>query len=278
VLHGAGEIVLLGGERNVAENADDDSKSEDDEAEGMTGQVTASVEILRRGSNIFEVLPPLSCAPLAGSAALTVDEGESGEGQVLLIGGLSRSYDETLAVHKVDLATGVCTPLPSLLFNGHGLTAARVPDGRIVSVGDNCPITGQACQVLEPPEHGSSSEADWVWRALPCVSVGRFCGGGCVLSDGRFAVFGGADNNNIPMSSCEVLTIDSGAEQWELLPPMLDARHAFACAAIGGCVIVAGGENLTTVEVYEEALGRWRRLPCSLPNATELVFTGSALM
>jgi hypothetical protein len=25
-----------------------------------------------------------------------------------------------------------------------------------------------------------------------------------------------------------------------------------------GCVIVAGGSNLVTAEVYEEALGRWR--------------------
>jgi hypothetical protein len=37
---------------------------------------------------------------------------------------------------------------------------------------------------------------------------------------------------------------------------MHEERHAFACAAIGGCVIVAGGDGLITAEVYEEALGR----------------------
>jgi hypothetical protein len=33
-------------------------------------------------------------------------------------------------------------------------------------------------------------------------------------------------------------------------------------------VIVAGGGvgSIITAEVYEEALGRWRRLPCTRPN------------
>jgi hypothetical protein len=37
---------------------------------------------------------------------------------------------------------------------------------------------------------------------------------------------------------------------------MHEARWCFACAAIGGCVIVAGGHASVIVEVYEEALGR----------------------
>jgi hypothetical protein len=59
---------------------------------------------------------------------------------------------------------------------------------------------------------------------------------------------------------------------------MHEARREFACAAIGGCVIVAGGGDSITVEAFEEGLGRWRQLPCSLPFDTELCGAGSALM
>jgi len=99
-----------------------------------------------------------------------------------------------------------------------------------------------------------------------------------VLSDGRFAVFGGMDFSNATISSCEALTLDADGEHWDVLPSMHEARRGFACAAIGGCVIVAGGVGSITVEGYEEGLRRWRRLPCSLPFDTELFGAGSAVM
>jgi hypothetical protein len=102
-----------------------------------------------------------------------------------------------------------------------------------------------------------------------------------VLSDGRFAVFGGGTGayGVTPTASCEVLTLDGDIARWDPLPPMHEARRRFfACAAIGGCVIVAGGQGSITAEVYEEALGRWRRLPCSLPHGEMLSFMGSAVM
>ena len=110
------------------------------------------------------------------------------------------------------------------------------------------------------------------------MSVGRFGGGGCVLSDGRFAVFGGGDNSRAPTASCEALTLAGGIARWDPLPPMHEARRLFASAAIGGCIVVAGGSGSITVEVYEEALGRWRRLPCNLPQDVQLFVMGSALM
>ena len=59
---------------------------------------------------------------------------------------------------------------------------------------------------------------------------------------------------------------------------MHEGRVHSACGAIGGCVIVADGESSITAEVYEEALGRWRRLPCSLPHNAGFMWMGSALM
>ena len=204
---------------------------------------------------------------------------------MVLLGGWTQDVGRTSAVQKVDLATGLCTAQPPLLSQ-HGVlaacTAARLADGRIVCVGTNADgsLPGTA-QLLEPPppEHGSLTEPSWQWRYLPDMSVGRAYGRGCVLSDGRFAVFGGnSSGSGTTTASCEVLTLDGDIERWDPLPPMHEARKAFACAAIGGCVVVAGGPGSITAEVYEEALGRWRRLPCSLPHNNRLVWMGSALM
>jgi hypothetical protein len=35
------------------------------------------------------------------------------------------------------------------------------------------------------------------------------------------------------------------------------AREYFACAAVDGCPIVAGGEGLKSAELYDAALNRW---------------------
>jgi hypothetical protein len=109
---------------------------------------------------------------------------------------------------------------------------------------------------MEPPPHGSPSEASWQWRALPNTSAVRLGGRGCVLSDGRFIVFGGTTASNAIIPSCEALTLDADGERWDVLPSMHEARCGFACAAIGGCVIVAGGWGSITAEVYEERLGQ----------------------
>jgi hypothetical protein len=224
---------------------------------------------------------------MSSSAAVAIEESESELGQVLLIGGDDEDADVSSAVHKVDLATGVCTPQPPLLSHLgslDGCSAARLADGRIVCVGKNASgsLDGTA-QVLEPPEHGSASDdASWQWRYLPAMSymsVRRYCGRGCVLSDGRFAVFGGLESGGAKRS-CEALTLDGDVERWDPLPQMHDPRHGIACVAIGGCVIVAGGYCLITAEVYEEATRRWRRLPCDIPSddSSQLRWMGSALM
>jgi len=271
---------------------------------------TAGVEILERDSsgavgNTFEILPPLSCGLIGPSAAIVIDESESDRGQVLLIdtgdeGNTWYEYETShlsLTVRKVDLATGVCTAQPSLLCpQGHHVydcTAGRLPDGRVVCAGTTCMFLSDPetyddveyysmAQILEPPPHGSSSEASWQWRALPGMSVKRVQGVGCVLSDGRFAVFGGGDayGNGINTSSGEALTLDADGARWSPLPPIHEElRGGSTCAAIGGCVIYADGGGLTAIaEVSEEGLGLWRWFPCSRFPGSWIGLTRSALM
>jgi hypothetical protein len=262
-----GSVVVLGGQLS--------------EAGPLQDSMTASVEILGCDSEAG-TLPPLSCGPLECAAAIEIEESESEQGQVLLIGG----YDGqglTRAVHKVDLATGVCTPQPRLTVLQTVLTGARLLDGRVVCTGGIQGGFAAVAEVLEPPARGSQTdEAGWQWRVLPAVSRDQGCGG-FLLSDGRFAVFGGfLANHGLCTSSCEALTLDDGDERWEPMQPMIEGRANFVCAAVGGCVIVAGGHNVTQVaplpdEVYDEALGRWKRLPCTFP-IDGMTWAGSALM
>jgi hypothetical protein len=121
--------------------------------------------------------------------------------------------------------------------------------------------------MLGPPVQGAM-DAAWAWRALPPMSAERYGCGGCVLSDGRFAVLGGLLGlSTIAItSSCEALSFgDDG--HWTLLPPVHYVRVYFACAAVAECIIVAGGLRCTSPEVFDEVLGRWLRLPCDLPHS-----------
>jgi hypothetical protein len=96
------------------------------------------------------------------------------------------------------------------------------------------------------------------------------------MSDGRFAVLGG------DTSSCEALAIGDDDEHWEPLLVMHAPRLYFACAAVAGCIIVAGGQGRSSAEVYDEVLGRWLRLPRGLPHdgwsMGRLACMGSALL
>jgi hypothetical protein len=105
-----------------------------------------------------------------------------------------------------------------------------------------------------------------------------------VLSDGRFAILGGNGvtnngNGSVLLSSC--LTLSTHGGHWVLptpsMPAMFDSRASFACAAVAGCVIVAGGNTRRSAEVYDESVRRWFRLPCDLPYETH-GWMGSALL
>jgi hypothetical protein len=229
--------------------------------------------MLLEGAGAFVELPPLSCGAISGAAAVVVDEKDSVQGQVLLIGGAGNGGAWTSSVQLVDLATGVCTLQADLLHKSRHFAAARLLDGRIVCTGGRLPAT--AAEILSPPVQGLM-DAAWTRRELPPMSVGRHACGGCVLSDGRFAALGGI-SNYVGTSSCEALSFGAD-EHWTPLQPMHDERAYFACAAVAECIIVAGGWQCTSAEVYDEALGRWLRLPCNLPHNGGYCALGSALM
>mmetsp|Transcript_13956 Transcript_13956/g.22858 ORF Transcript_13956/g.22858 Transcript_13956/m.22858 type:complete len:234 (-) Transcript_13956:216-917(-) len=120
--------------------------------------------------------------------------------------------------------------------------------------------SGHLCDPTQKAKVSSPSDEQsvryrllWMVRSLPCA-------------------------NALGMRRCEVLTLDADGARWYPIAPMHEPRRGFACAAMGECVIVAGGEGSTTSEVYEEGLGRWSRLPCCILHNGQLLRMGSALM
>jgi hypothetical protein len=207
---------------------------------------TSSVEMLssRGEEGAFVDLPPLSCGEIFAAAAIAVEESVSAAGQVLLLGGVDDDDEGMSTVHLVDLATGACARQPDLLHSrANNQAAARLPDGRIICSGDMDGDTYSSTEVWGPPEQGAP-DAPWTWSELPATSVARQACCGCVMSDGRFAVLGGHGGHGHYFSSCEALVLDGDAH-WEPLPPMRESRSYFECAAVAGCVFVAGGYNRT---------------------------------
>jgi hypothetical protein len=254
-----GALVVLGGE--ISSN-----------------DITSSVEMLIEGQGAFKAFPSLSCGGIMDAGTVVVEEDDSTAGQVLVLGGWTDDFEQASAVHLVDVATGVCTPQPNLLQARDQFAAARLPDGCVVCVGgcgDNyVPIPSAV--VLQPPVQ-AALDAAWTRRELPALSAGRYGCRGCVLSDGRFAVLGGLSSNHQLLSSCETLAVDE-IQHWEPMSPMHDSRNHFACTAVAGCIIVAGGQGLKSVEVFDEVLDRWLRLPYDIPIDGGLSSMGSALL
>ena len=179
---------------------------------GRTSELgfASSVEMLSSEEGRFVELHPLSCGGISGAVAIPVEESDSALGQVLLLGGVVQGIGAVSTVHLVDLATGVCTPaqVPALLTPRYRFVVERLPDGRIVCMGSTGYFSLPG-EVYGPLELGAPDGA-WSWRPLPAMSVLRVGCGGCVMSDGRFAVLGGWTDVGDDTPSCEALVTSDG--------------------------------------------------------------------
>jgi hypothetical protein len=216
-----GTIVVLGGRGGVT----------------SFDRRTSTVEMLSEEQGAFVNLQALSCSIIFGASAIAVEESDSAAGQVLLFSGQVLSEGIESEVHLMDLAAGTCTRQPDMLHARHHFATARLRDGRVVCAGGQNSSNSTA-EVYGPPVQAAPN-GPWTWKEMPAMSVGRLGCGGCLMSDGRFAVLGGYSNGQ-STSSCEALVVGDD-DHWQPLAPMHDSRRFFACAAVAGCVIVAGG-------------------------------------
>ena len=260
-----GALVVLGG---FVEKGDEE-------------ETTSSVETLsKQPGGVFTNLPPWSCGGIANAVAIAVEESDSVAGQVLLLGGTNTEGNApSTAVHLVDLATGTCTPQPALLYSRCNFSAVRMSNGRVVCAGGLGSDGTHSTIEVWGSSANQASRAASTWTQLPSMTDGRFDCCGCVMSNGCLAMLGGKTADMVDMSSCEMPVVGED-EQWHSLPPMHQERSGFACAAIAGCIIVSGGQDTQSAEVYDEVRNQWILLPCSGgPFAEEdLLAIGSAVL
>jgi hypothetical protein len=239
---------------------------------------TSSVEMLPAEEGAFVDLPPLSCGRRCRAARSGVQPRSRWMRATAPRGRCSCSEDRCRVVQyrwcTWSIWPPACAHPAGLPCSARALIL--LPLG--YQMGASCAREDSAVAIFRrrrcggPPVQGAP-DAAWTWRQLPAMSAARHDCRGCVMSDGRFAVLGGV-SSGVATSSCEALAI--GDEQWMPLMPMHVARYGFACAAVAGCVIVAGGVGRNSAEVYDEVRGRWLRLPFNLPH--DLGGMGSAFL
>jgi N-acetylneuraminic acid mutarotase len=106
------------------------------------------------------------------------------------------------------------------------------------------------------------------WRILPRPPEARAAAGAAATSAGKVYVVGGRTEGGLAR---DALVLDLTTRRWSRAPGPTPREH-LAAAALRGLVYAVGGRrygydtNVATVEAYDPAARRWRRLP-ALPSA-----------
>ncbi|EFJ31108.1 hypothetical protein SELMODRAFT_88328 [Selaginella moellendorffii] len=144
-----------------------------------------------------------------------------------------------------------------------------------------------------------------LWHTLPLFpsSIARLSNfGTAALHRQLFVVGGGSDEvdhatgeRDRPFASAAVWCFDALQGRWEARSPMLTPRSQFACAAVAGKIVVAGGfgcsrRPLASAEIYDPEADRWEAIAdvgevhnaaCSglvLGGAMALLYKGHSLV
>lgn len=123
------------------------------------------------------------------------------------------------------------------------------------------------------------------WHALPPAPGAdprsTHCGFACVALHERFLVLGGfpvspppeedggggGSSHRRPAATCAVMSFDPYRKRWSEVAGMRTPRCDFACSAVRGRVLVAGGcdspgsQGLASAECYDVLEDRWEDLP-----------------
>ena len=165
----------------------------------------------------------------------------------------------------VDLATGICKPLPTLHLHGRSSFASgQLPDGRVVCLGD-VGAGGdslQSAEAYKPPYQGPKN-AVGSSRHLPALRWKRMLQFPWMRDERRPPSVAGTTMVSVNHLLCarlwySPLTMPTGycSHLCCLCETALHAQHA-----VVGCIIVAGDVHLAKAEVFDEALTQCFPLP-----------------
>jgi hypothetical protein len=164
-----------------------------------------------------------------------------------------------------------------------GCAAGVMHDGSLLVAGGDELEGGAESSSAERYEPGLNR-----WTSLPPMQEARGQCRGCVTAAGCFVVSGGRGRNAVPLRSVEVFKPAAGDLRkeewcggvWHCLPPMTFSRIHHTTCNLGNDVLVMGGrqgawgdqqsdlndEAATSIELWDDEMGRWFVLPATLPT------------
>jgi hypothetical protein len=148
---------------------------------------------------------------------------------------------------------------------------------------DATPINLMAVPAGQPAPTGyslyrrSDRNGTLVWEEKAPVSLARNACDGVEVLDGKIYFVGGSDGS--PSKLAE--RYDPLTNRWEILNPMQTARDGIACATLGGKLYAIGGQDLTSVEIFDPGTGAWNlgtALPSEVNNGCAIAHNGKILL
>ncbi|MFH2203946.1 MAG: right-handed parallel beta-helix repeat-containing protein [Elusimicrobiota bacterium] len=191
------------------------------------------------------------------------------DGKLYAIGGFNGAFLNSAEVYDPD--TNSWTFADTMPSNRAAIAAAAL-NGRIYAVGGLTGGTEQATnQEYDPAADqwaGANKTAMTQARAY-AVAVGTF---------GKVYVFGGSDGGQTTLYD-DVEAYDPVGNGWTSGAPMPTSRHGMAAGAIGGKIVVVGGEDMGGVvalnEEYDARADSWAARE---PMLTTRAFAGSTVV
>lgn len=162
---------------------------------------------------------------------------ESG-GLFYVIGGLKNGA-ATGDVDRYDPIAKTWSPLPPIpRLMDHGAGGAH--DGRLYVAGGRTGAIDNHVADLDVFDIATST-----WTKGPDMPTGRGGTAGVMVA-GRLYVFGGEGNSENPPTNlfADVEAYDVARDAWEVLTPMMPAKHGTGAAMVGGRIYVPGGATV----------------------------------
>jgi hypothetical protein len=174
-------------------------------------------------------------------------------GQVLIAGGatpVGAGEATTSTVEIFDPGTGTWTGGAPLIQGRAQHTATALADGRVlVAGGTSVPGTDSLTELASTEAYDPASGT---WQGLPPLGTPRAEHTATLLSSGAVLVAGGLDTSNSALRSAELYDPSAPRQPWVAVAPMNRDRIAHtATALVDGSVLIAGGEQQSSAELFE---------------------------
>ncbi|MFC0111966.1 Kelch repeat-containing protein [Kibdelosporangium aridum] len=221
-----------------------------------TGTVTAlrSAELFNPTDKTWAPTKNEMTDARTGHVAVALQEGK----KVLVCGGTSpvgTANDPALAFCEVyDTAAKTWTPTGSMHYPRSGHTATALSATTVLVAGGRAPgAPGDgsydpfACSTAEVFDLNTSNGT---WRDVGPMPAGRALHRAVSLGAGKVLLIGGTDDVSNEAGFRSVLQYENGA--WSKLAGLAEGRWAFAAAASGAKVIVAGGVARTGLAAADQ--------------------------